>query len=269
MMISLCSHGCKLKQVEIVVNDSQTKTFSNRIYAVDYAKKYASLHYKLSTIKYTVRLYNRQVKMSIERITIDGNIGAGKSTLLAEFKKSYAETHSYNIVFEPKCVWDSIVDVQNRSTMQLMYTDAATYGFATQIVCQLARRNVEYKSDMVNICERDLWSGNVIFGEQLVEDGLLSPSQHEFVVKNIVQEDAILRVYLDTPSDECIRRIGERRAEGEETIDPAYVTKLGARYDAQAYGLVLDGMKSVEYNARLLLERLDEFFVSKGDTVQF
>jgi deoxyadenosine/deoxycytidine kinase len=197
-----------------------------------------------------------------EKIIIHGNIGAGKSSILKKFEK-FAAQNRFNVIVEPEGVWNNVKNVNGKSTMELMYEDASTFAFTVQLTCQLSRQAIVTRRDLVNICERDIWSGNEIFGMKLLEDGLLSRAQFDFVVEHVMERDEIvLNIYLDTPVAECMKRIEQRG--NKHSISSEYIASLKKKYDEHEYDLVLDGMLDVDKNVEIFILFLKKFYINEG-----
>ena len=176
---------------------------------------------------------------SIEKIkskkiyALEGNIGAGKTTILKILSKYFKDVE---FVEEPVKEW------QNLGGMNLLdsfYSNPQRWGFSFEFYSMLTKIQALLKaadSDKpIIIIERSILS-NKIFMDLSNELGKLDKMEYcmltniyNFYIQNIYpQLSGIL--YLDTPVDECIKRMKERGRNEEKTLTAEYLTQLDQHF---------------------------------------
>ena len=182
-------------------------------------------------------------KSSIEKIkskkiyALEGNIGAGKTTILKILSKHFKDVE---FVEEPVKEW------QNLGGMNLLdsfYSNPQRWGFSFEFYSMLTKIQALLKaadSDKpIIIIERSILS-NKIFMDLSNELGKLDKMEYcmltniyNFYIQNIYpQLSGIL--YLDTPIDECIKRITKRNRGEECGIEKSYLEAIKHKLDELA-----------------------------------
>jgi len=179
-------------------------------------------------------------KSSIEKIktkkiyALEGNIGAGKSTILKILGKHFKDIE---FVEEPVKQWQNL---GGSNLLEAFYSDPKRWGFSfefysmlTKIKALLAAANSDKP---IIIIERSILS-NKIFMDLSKELGKLDKMEYvmlintyNFYLENIYPQLAGV-IYLDTPVDECIRRINERNRGEECSIEKSYLEKIKEKLD--------------------------------------
>jgi deoxyadenosine/deoxycytidine kinase len=169
-------------------------------------------------------------------IAVEGNIGAGKSTLLEEMKQKYAGRTDILFLQEPVGAWTKI-NQDGKNMIELFYHDQKKYSFAFQIMAYTTRlrmieaavREAEEKGVKVIVMERSLDADRNIFAKMLYDQGDMEPCMFQ-IYENMSEEgltrymaDGIL--WVNTPPEECEKRIKSRGREGEHGIHFDYLVK--------------------------------------------
>ena len=180
---------------------------------------------------------------SIEKIktkkiyALEGNIGAGKTTILQIMSKYFKDVE---FIEEPVKEW------QNLGGMNLLdsfYTDPKRWGFSFEFYSMLTKIQALLKaanSDKPTIIiERSILS-NKVFMDISEELGKLDKMEYcmlmntyEFYIQHVYPQIAGI-IYLDTPVDECIRRITKRNRGEECSIEKSYLELLKKKFDELA-----------------------------------
>jgi deoxyadenosine/deoxycytidine kinase len=150
-------------------------------------------------------------------IIIDGNIGSGKTTVIRSLKKYY------ECIEEPVNEWAPYLEE--------FYKDMKGKSLLFQMkVLQHHMKNKQ--SDKLRILERSPLSCIHIFGQKLKDDNYLTDLDMKLMIdmnndfgwypKNVI--------YINTPPDECYKRIHERSRENE-IIPFKYLESISNLYD--------------------------------------
>ena len=165
-----------------------------------------------------------QDKSLIEKIktkkiyALEGNIGAGKTTIMKIIGQYFT---SVEFVEEPVSQW------QNLGGMNLLdafYSDPKRWGFSFELFSMLSKikdlLNADNSYKPVIVIERSILSNRVFMdlSHELgkleeIEYTMLMNTYHFYLQHVYPQLSGI--IYLDTPVDECIKRITKRNR-GEE-----------------------------------------------------
>ena len=198
-------------------------------------------------------------------ISIEGNIGAGKSTLVEELKIRYADRDDIVFLQEPVDAWAGITQ-DGKTMLELFYEDQKKYSFGFQVMAYMSRlRMIKNEIEKANqkvktiVMERSLDADRHIFAKMLFQDGMIEECMYKIY---LLMSDDGLDVYssdgmiwLDTPPEECSRRICTRGREGEELIGLAYLQKcdmyhrhwLAGEVPPQGVVFKLKGTKEVDW----------------------
>ena len=209
-------------------------------------------------------------KSAIERIkekkiyALEGNIGAGKTTILKLINKNF---NDIKFVEEPVKQW------QNLGGMNLLdafYSDPKRWGFSFEFFSMLTKIESLLKAadsdKSIIIIERSLIS-NKIFMDISKELGKLNNMEYNmlmntynFYLEHVYPQLAGV-IYLDTPVDECIRRINKRNRGEECSIDREYLELIKKKLDELANSSTIivnkiDGMYELERDTPRLCENI-------------
>jgi deoxyadenosine/deoxycytidine kinase len=198
---------------------------------------------------------------------LEGNIGAGKTTILKIIGKHFKDAE---IVEEPVSEW------QNLGGMNLLdsfYTNPQRWGFSFEFYSMLTKIQALLKaaeSDKpIIIIERSILS-NKVFMDLSNELGKLDKMEYrmlmntyDFYLLNIYPQLAGI-IYLDTPVDECIKRIAKRNRGEECNIEKSYLEALKKKLDELANSSTMivfriDGLYDCERDASRVCDNISEY----------
>ena len=168
---------------------------------------------------------------------LEGNIGAGKTTILKIIGKNFKDVE---FVEEPVKQW------QNLGGMNLLdsfYTDPKRWGFSFEFFSMLTKikalLNAANSDKPIIIIERSILS-NKVFMDISEELGKLDKMEYrmlmntyDFYIQHVYPQLSGI-IYLDTPVDECIRRITKRNRGEECSIEKSYLELLKKKFDEMA-----------------------------------
>ena len=210
---------------------------------------------------------------SIEKIktkkiyALEGNIGAGKTTILKMIAKHFKDVE---FVEEPVKEW------QNLGGMNLLdsfYSNPQRWGFSFEFYSMLTKIQALLKaadSDIpIIIIERSILS-NKIFMDLSNELGKLDKMEYcmlmntyDFYLQNIYPQLSGI-IYLDTPVDECIKRITKRNRGEECNIEKSYLEAIKRKMDELANSstmivIRIDGLYNLERDTGRVCENISEY----------
>ena len=210
---------------------------------------------------------------SIEKIktkkiyALEGNIGAGKTTILKMIAKHFKDVE---FVEEPVKEW------QNLGGMNLLdsfYSNPQRWGFSFEFYSMLTKIQALLKaadSDKpIIIIERSILS-NKIFMDLSNELGKLDKMEYcmlmntyDFYLQNIYPQLSGI-IYLDTPVDECIKRITKRNRGEECNIEKSYLEAIKRKMDELANSstmivIRIDGLYNLERDTGRVCENISEY----------
>ena len=185
---------------------------------------------------------------------LEGNIGAGKTTIMKIIGNYFT---SVEFVEEPVKQW------QNLGGMNLLdafYTDPQRWGFSFEFYSMLTKiqavLNAANSDKQVIVIERSILS-NKIFMDLSHELGKLSDMEYKMLLTTFdfyllhVYPQLSGIIYLDTPVDECIKRITKRNRGEECSIERSYLQSIKDKLDLLANNstinvIRIDGMYDCE-----------------------
>ena len=210
---------------------------------------------------------------SIEKIktkkiyALEGNIGAGKTTILKIIGKNFKDVE---FVEEPVKSW------QNLGGMNLLdsfYSDPQRWGFSFEFYSMLTKiqalLNAADSDKSIIIIERSILS-NKIFMDLSNELGKLEKMEYcmlintyKFYLENVYPQLSGI-IYLDTPVNECIKRITKRNRGEECNIEKSYLEAIKKKLDelANSSAMVvirIDGLYDCERDASRVCENISEY----------
>ena len=165
---------------------------------------------------------------------LEGNIGAGKTTMMKIIGQYFT---SVEFVEEPVSQW------QNLGGMNLLdafYSDPERWGFSFEFYSMLSKikalLNAANSDKPVIVIERSILSNRVFMdlSHELgkleeIEYSMLMNTYHFYLQHVYPQLSGI--IYLDTPVDECIKRITKRNRGEECTIERSYLQCIKEKMD--------------------------------------
>ena len=205
---------------------------------------------------------------SIERIkskkiyALEGNIGAGKTTVMKIISNHFNDVE---FVVEPVKQW------QNLGGMNLLdsfYSDPKRWGFSFEFYSMLTKIQALLKaaeSDKpIIIIERSILS-NKVFMDLSNDLGKLDKMEYcmlmntyNFYLEHIYPQLSGI-IYLDTPVEECIRRITKRNRGEECTIEKSYLDAIKIKMDEMCNSstmivIRIDGLYDCERDVKRVCE---------------
>lgn len=207
-------------------------------------------------------------KLRMKKIyTLEGNIGAGKTTVLKIIQQYF---NDIEFVEEPVSEWQNLGGM---NLLEQFYSNPERWGFSFEFFSMLSKIKALMKaaeSDKpIIIMERSILS-NKVFMDLSRELGKLNPMEYrmlvntyDFYMKHVYpQIDGI--IYLDTPVDECVRRIIKRNRGEECSIDRGYLEALKRKFDEMTHSssivtYVLDGKYDQKRDAEKISEEIFDF----------
>ena len=174
-------------------------------------------------------------KLKTKRIyVIEGNIGAGKTIFLQLIKNLVKDAE---FVEEPVNQWQN---VGGKNLLNAFYSSPERWGFSFEIYVMMTKIQSLFKaanSDKnILIVERSIFSDK-IFTEISYDNGKLNKMEYamfletlNFYINHIYPELTGI-IYLDTPVEECIKRIKSRNRPEEKNIDIKYLTDIKTKLD--------------------------------------
>ena len=211
---------------------------------------------------------------SIEKIktkkiyALEGNIGAGKTTILKLIAKHFKDVE---LVEEPVKQW------QNLGGMNLLdsfYSDPKRWGFSFEFYSMLTKIQALLKaanSDKpIIIIERSILSNKAFMdiskelGKLDKMEYLMLMNTYHFYIQYVYPQLSGI-IYLDTPVDECIRRITKRNRGEECSIEKSYLELLKKKFDEMANSsamivIKIDGLYDCERDSVKICENISNYF---------
>ena len=201
-----------------------------------------------------------QDKSLIEKIktkkiyALEGNIGAGKTTIMKIIGQHFT---SVEFVEEPVSQWQNLGGM---NLLEAFYSDPQRWGFSFEFFSMLSKikalLNTANSDKPVIVIERSILS-NKVFMDLSHELGKLEEMEYrmllntyDFYLQHVYPQLSGI-IYLDTPVDECIRRITKRNRGEECSIERSYLQSLKEKMDEVANSstmkvIRIDGMYDCE-----------------------
>lgn len=217
-------------------------------------------------------------KSNIEKIktkkiySVEGNIGAGKTTILKIIGQHFKDVA---FVEEPVSQWQNLGGM---NLLESFYSDPKRWGFSFEFFSMLSKIKALFKavdSDKpIIIIERSLFSNKVFF--DISNDlGKLEPCEYKMLLNtfnfylNYVYPQLAGIIYLDTPVDECIKRIIKRNRGEETSIDRGYLEMIKNKLDELAQSnimqvLTVDGRYDCEKDRDMVCGDISAFLHSNN-----
>ena len=168
---------------------------------------------------------------------LEGNIGAGKTTILNILSNYFKDIE---FVEEPVKEWQNL---GGENLLNSFYTDPKRWGFSFEFFSMLTKikalLNAANSDKPIIIIERSILS-NKVFMDISLELGKLDKMEYrmlmntyDFYIQHVYPQLSGI-IYLDTPVDECIRRITIRNRGEECSIEKSYLELLKKKFDELA-----------------------------------
>lgn len=180
--------------------------------------------------------------MSIQIVSIEGNIGSGKSTLLANLKKEFESDPYVVFLKEPVDEWNNIKDENGVTILEKFYGNQEKYSFSFQIMAYISRLKLlknavsEIKKTQSNdsktkkftiITERSLFTDKMVFAKMLYDSNKIEEINYQIYLNwfdafaDEFQVNKIIYVKADPKT--CYERIKIRHRDGEDNIPIEYL----------------------------------------------
>jgi deoxyadenosine/deoxycytidine kinase len=162
--------------------------------------------------------------------SIEGNIGSGKTTIINHLKRLYGD--EVLLVEEPVKDWQNL---EGENLLDKKNKDLNRWGYSFEAYVLITKMNeltkVAFSDKKIILIERCMLTDKVFFDIN-VENGLSNPMEeamfnnlYEFLSNNVYPKLSGI-IYLDTPVDECIKRMIIRGRKEEKSITKEYLTQL-------------------------------------------
>ena len=198
---------------------------------------------------------------------LEGNIGAGKSTIMKIISNQF---HDVEFVEEPVNQWQNL---NGCNLLNSFYSDPKRWGFSFEFYSMLTKIQALLKaadSDKpIIIIERSILS-NKVFMDLSNDLGKLDKMEYSmlintynFYLENVYPQIAGI-IYLDTPVDECIRRITKRNRGEECTIEKSYLNSIKEKMDEMCNSstmivIRIDGMYDCERDVKRVCDDIKRY----------
>ena len=198
---------------------------------------------------------------------LEGNIGAGKSTIMKIISNQF---HDVEFVEEPVKQWQNL---NGCNLLNSFYSDPKRWGFSFEFYSMLTKIQALLKaadSDKpIIIIERSILS-NKVFMDLSNDLGKLDKMEYamlintyNFYLENVYPQIAGI-IYLDTPVDECIRRITKRNRGEECTIEKSYLNSIKEKMDEMCNSstmivIRIDGMYDCERDVKRVCDDIKRY----------
>ena len=198
---------------------------------------------------------------------LEGNIGAGKSTIMKIISNQF---HDVEFVEEPVNQWQNL---NGCNLLNAFYSDPKRWGFSFEFHSMLTKIQALLKaadSDKpIIIIERSILS-NKVFMDLSNDLGKLDKMEYamlintyNFYLENVYPQIAGI-IYLDTPVDECIRRITKRNRGEECTIEKSYLNSIKEKMDEMCNSstmivIRIDGMYDCQRDVKRVCDDIKRY----------
>lgn len=191
------------------------------------------------------------------RLSIEGNIGSGKSACVRALAKAFPQVASYP---EPVEEWGEL--------LSLFYKSPAEWAlpFSLRVLLDFRRA----ASTDTCVVERSPMATRYVFGQLLYNETTLNCQEWELFkdYHDILAWTPDVIFYIDTPVDECARRIRARGRQCEHDIDPDYLSRIEFQYGNMLRFLKVpverfDGTLPEAQLAQQVVTRAKELFIAQ------
>ena len=165
--------------------------------------------------------------------SIEGNIGSGKTTIIHHLQRLYKDVI---LVEEPVKDWQ---DIEGENLLKKKNEDLNRWGYSFEAYVLITKMNELTKfanSDKkIILIERCMLTDKAFFDVN-VENNKSNPMEeamfknlYEFLSNNVYPKLNGI-IYLDTPVEECIKRMKERGRKEEQSLTAEYLTQLDKHF---------------------------------------
>ena len=165
--------------------------------------------------------------------SIEGNIGSGKTTIIHHLQRLYKDVL---LVEEPVKDWQNL---EGENLLKKKNEDMLRWGYSFEAYVLITKMNelikVADSDKKIILIERCMLTDKAFFDVN-VENNLCNPMEeamfknlYEFLSKTVYPKLCGI-IYLDTPVEECIKRMKERGRKEEKTIEAQYLKQLDEHF---------------------------------------
>ena len=198
---------------------------------------------------------------------LEGNIGAGKTTILKIISNHFKDIE---LVEEPVNQWQNL---GGSNLLDAFYTDPKRWGFSFEFFSMLTKiralLNAANSDKPIIIIERSILSNKVFMDISLELEKLdkmeycMLKNTYCFYLEHVYPQLSGI-IYLDTPVDECIRRITKRNRGEECSIEKSYLELLKKKFDELANSstmvvIKIDGLYDSERDCDRVCEDISNY----------
>ena len=165
--------------------------------------------------------------------SFEGNIGSGKTTIIRHLQRLYKDVL---LVEEPVKDWQNL---EGENLLKKKNEDLNRWGYSFEAYVLITKMNeltkVASSDKKIILIERCMLTDKAFFDVN-VENNLSTPMEeamfknlYEFLSNNVYPRLSGI-IYLDTPVEECIKRMKERGRKEEKDIKADYLTQLDQHF---------------------------------------
>ena len=199
--------------------------------------------------------------------SIEGNIGSGKTTIIHHLQRLYKDVL---LVEEPVKDWQNL---EGENLLKKKNEDLNRWGYSFEAYVLITKMNeltkIADSDKKIVLIERCMLTDKAFFDVN-VQNGLSTPMEEamfqnlfEFLSRNIYPKLSGI-IYLDTPVEECIKRMEERGRKEEKSIKADYLTQLDEHFKQVVNGsgiptLYLNGKYDLKTDLPKIEKQLSDF----------
>ena len=199
--------------------------------------------------------------------SIEGNIGSGKTTIIRHLQRLYKDVL---LVEEPVKDWQNL---EGENLLKKKNEDLNRWGYSFEAYVLITKMNeltkVASSDKKIILIERCMLTDKAFFDVN-VENNLSTPMEeamfknlYEFLSNNVYPRLSGI-IYLDTPVEECIKRMKERGRKEEKDIKEDYLAQLDQHFkkvvdESGVPVLYLNGKYDLKNDLPMIEKQLTDF----------
>ena len=200
--------------------------------------------------------------------SIEGNIGSGKTTVIHHLQRIFGD--QVILVEEPVKDWQNL---EGENLLNKKNEDLNRWGYSFEAYVLITKMNEltknAFSDKKIILIERCMLTDKVFFDIN-VENGFSNPMEeamfknlYEFLSNNVYPKLSGI-IYLDTPVEECIRRITKRNRGEECTIEKSYLNQIKNKMDEMCNDssmiiIRIDGMYDCERDVKRVCDDIKRY----------